>query len=296
MDIELTILGSGTSAGVPIIGCDCETCCSDDPRDRRLRTSAFLRLRRGDEERIILIDTSPDLREQALRHRLKRCDAILYTHNHVDHTFGLDEVRRFNAIMRSPIDLYADGHTLDHLHRVYRHIFERDRNVNDSFVATLIAHEIAIERPIMPLPGFNLRAVPIALLHGNLPVLGYRFDLVDDDGEPCAEQPGPLPLAYCTDVSAIPPRTWSRLTGLRTLILDALRFRSHPTHFTVDEAVSAAERIGADRTWLIHMTHDIRHAELDPRLPDGVALAFDGLVVGAGGEAIDAPRTTSVRQ
>jgi len=277
--IDLTILGSGTSAGVPVIGCDCLTCTSDDPRDRRLRTSAMLRLRRGDEERVILIDTSPDLREQALRQGLRRCDAILFTHSHVDHTFGLDEVRRFNAIMRTPIDIHADDHTLEHLHRVYRHIFDRDRNANDSFVATLIAHRLEAERAIMPLPGWNLRALPVALLHGNLPVLGFRFDLVDDDGAPLATQPSPFPLAYCTDVSAFPPRTWRHLTGLRTLVLDALRYRSHPTHLTVDEAIDVAERVGAERTWFIHMTHDIRHAELAPKLPDGVALCHDGLVI-----------------
>lgn len=277
-DVEMIVLGSGTSAGVPVIGCACPICTSDDPRDRRTRTSSCLRFVDGTgQERAILIDTSPDLREQALRHRLTRCDSIVYTHHHVDHIFGLDEVRRFNALMKAPIDVYADEHTMKALHRVYRHIFDRANNVNDSFVATLIPRLID---PAIPIDLYGVRFSPLRLLHGNLPLLGYRIEAIDAHGEPFADQPGPLPLAYCTDVSAIPPETWPRLRGLRTLILDMLRFRKHPTHFTVDEAVQAASRIAAERTWFIHMTHDICHAELDAELPDGMALAHDGLVIG----------------
>ena len=277
-DLEFIVLGSGTSAGVPVIGCDCAVCTSTDPRDKRTRPAACVRFRDpvGDE-RVILIDTSPDLREQALRHKLMRCDAIVYTHNHVDHTFGLDDVRRFNAVMQAPIDVYAEKHTFEHLHRVYRHIFEKQNNVNDSFVATLIPHLID---PTQPLRLHGLQLKPLRFLHGRLPILGYRIESLDSDGEVAAEQPSPLPLAYCTDVSAIPPETWPELRGLRSLILDMLRYRRHATHMSVDEALEAADRIGAEQSWFIHMTHDIRHAELDPQLPDGMALCYDGLVLG----------------
>ena len=281
-DVECIILGSGTSAGVPVIGCDCAVCQSEDPRDKRTRCAACIRfIDPTGQPRVILIDTSPDLREQALRNKLYRCDAIVYTHNHVDHTFGLDDVRRFNAVMQTPIDIYADAHTMEHLHRVYKHIFERDKNINDSFVATLIAHLLDPQRP---LDLFGLRWTPLKLLHGKAPVLGFRVEAIDHAGRVIriiAEQPEPLPLAYCTDVSNIPPETWPRLRGLNTLVLDMLRYRKHPTHMSVDEAVAAATQIGAARTYFTHMTHDIRHAELDEQLPEGMALSYDGLVIGA---------------
>jgi len=276
-DVEVVILGSGTSAGVPVIGCECAVCTSSDPRNRRTRPSACVRFRDpAGAPRVILIDTAPDLREQALRHGLQRCDAIVYTHNHVDHTFGLDEVRRFNAVMKAPIDLYAEPHTLGHLGRVYQHIFDPKRNVNDSFVARLIPHEIRVDRA---LELHGLRFTPLRLLHGRLPVLGYRLEAIDEQGQITATQPGPLPLAYCTDVSSIPPQTWAGLTGLRTLILDMLRYRRHPTHFSVDEAIETAGRIAADRAWFIHMSHEIEHGDLDGSLPDGMALSYDGLVL-----------------
>jgi phosphoribosyl 1,2-cyclic phosphate phosphodiesterase len=276
-DVEFVMLGSGTSAGVPVIGCDCAVCTSDDPRDRRTRAAACVRFTDPKSDgRVVLIDTSPDLREQALRHGLRRCDGIVFTHNHVDHTFGLDEVRRFNVVMQAPIDVHAEASTLEFLGRIYRHIFAKEKNVNDSFVATLVPHEIAVGRP---LDLHGLRFTPVRLLHGRLPVLGYRLEALSDDGRVSEAQPAPLPLAYCTDVSGIPPETWPQLTGLRTLILDMLRYRRHPTHMSVDEAIETAGRIEAERTFFTHMTHDIRHADLDRELPEGMALAYDGLVI-----------------
>lgn len=275
--VRLVILGSGTSAGVPVIGCACAVCTSDDPRDRRLRCAACVMFTdAGGVDRVVLIDASPDLREQALRLKLARCDGIVFTHNHVDHTFGLDDVRRFNALMHAPISIYGDERTLEHLRRVYRHIFERHKNVNDSFVATLIPHLIDADQTI-DLHG--LRFTAMRLLHGRLEVLGYRIEALDDENQVAREQPSPLPLAYCTDVSGIPPETWKRLTGLDALVLDMLRYRKHPTHMTVDEAIAAATNIAARRTFFTHMTHDIRHAELDPDLPPGMRLAFDGLEI-----------------
>ncbi len=276
--LEVLFLGTGTSAGIPIIACDCSGCTSSDPRDRRTRCSlAVSFVDASGSERVILIDASPDLREQALRHSLQRCDAILFTHEHVDHTFGLDEVRRFNAVMRAPIDIWAEPNTMDCLRRIYRYIFEKERNANASFVATLVPRTID---PDQPIDLFGLRFTPVRLFHGRLPVLGFRIEAIDDDtGEVATVQPAPLPFAYCTDVSSIPDATWGRLGGLRHVVLDLLRYKEHPTHFSADEAVAAGRTIGAERTWFVHMAHDVLHAELDPELPDGMALAWDGMTL-----------------
>jgi phosphoribosyl 1,2-cyclic phosphate phosphodiesterase len=276
-NVKFIMLGSGTSAGVPVIGCDCAVCHSTDPRDRRTRCAACLHFTdRESRERTLLIDTSPDLRAQALRHKLTRCDGIIYTHNHVDHTFGLDDVRRFNAVMQAPIDLYADRPTMEFLQRVFQHIFDKRKNINDSFVATLVPHIIDGQSPI---DVHGLRWTPVELIHGKLPVLGFRIEALDESGAVAREQPGPLPLGYCTDVSGIPPATWPKLRGLRTLILDMLRYRKHATHLSLDEAIEAAQRIGAERTVFTHMSHDIQHADLEDHLPPGISLGYDGLQI-----------------
>ncbi|QYK48056.1 MAG: MBL fold metallo-hydrolase [Phycisphaeraceae bacterium] len=281
-DVRFTFLGTGTSAGVPAIGCDCAVCTSADPRDRRLRTSSLIEFTDGKGmPRAVLIDAGPDLREQALRHGMKRLDAILFTHNHVDHTWGLDEVRRFNAIQDGPIEVYADSHTDAHLRRVYTHIFDRDRNVNDSFVATLIGHRV---EPGRAFTVHGMRVTPVPLMHGKLQVLGYRLEA--EGGDVIGVGSGPLPLAYCTDVSAIPPESWGMLKGLETLVLDALRDRRHPTHLTLDQALSIAERVDARRTYFVHMSHDLGHAETMARLEESghaarAALAHDGLTLRA---------------
>lgn len=283
--MRFLFLGTGTSAGVPAIACDCRVCTSTDPHDQRLRTGAAVQwVDPTGQDRTVLIDTTPDLRQQALRAGLRRCDAVLFTHNHVDHTFGLDEVRRFNAVQRSPIDVYAERHTLDHLRRVYGHIFDSEKNVNQSFVATLIAHEIEIERP---LELFGMRFSPVRLLHGRLPIIGFRIEEVGEGGrrEAKARDSSPFPLAYCTDVSAIPTESWKQLRGVNTLVLDALRHRKHPTHFTLEEAVNAAANIGARETWFVHMSHDMLHEETNAGLPEGMRLAHDGLVLGGSGKA-----------
>ncbi len=271
--MRFTFLGTGTSAGVPALACPCAVCTSDDSHDNRLRTSACFRFTdKTGQDRTILIDCGPDFRQQALRAKLDRLDAILFTHNHVDHTWGLDEVRRLNIAMGTPIDVYADDHTRRSLETVYSHIFHRARNKNDSFVADLIAHTIEVARP---LDLFGLRFEPIRLLHGRLPVLGYRIDAIDPALQRQSE--GLLPMAYCTDVSAIPPETFKRLEGLKTLVLDALRTRRHPTHFTLDQAVETARRLGANQTWFVHMSHNLAHAHTNASLPQGIRLAHDGL-------------------
>jgi len=266
-EVTLTLLGTGTSAGVPLIGCDCATCTSDDPRDRRLRTAAALRYTdaRG-MHRTVLLDVGPDHRQQALQHRIDRADYILLTHSHVDHVWGLDEVRRYNALMGTSIPVIGDARTLDELRRIYAHIFDRARNANESWVADLATVRIA---PGESLDCHGIRATAVQMLHGRLPILAWRFD-----------GPSPLfPLVYATDVNGIPPESWRHLVGTRTLILDGLRFRSHPTHFSVDQAVETASRIGAIRTVLVHMTHDILHERDAQRLPDGVEFGFDGLAL-----------------
>ena len=287
--MRFLFLGTGTSAGVPAIGCECRVCRSADPRDNRLRCGAAVCFRDPHgRERVVLIDATPDLRQQALRAGLARCDAILFTHNHVDHTFGLDEVRRFNVLQKSPIDVFAEDHTMEHLRRVYKHIFDKAANVNDSFVATLIPRVIA--------PGdvngcgielFGMMFTPIRLLHGRLPIVGYRVEpgpRLKAGASAGGAGESPWPLAYCTDVSAIPPETWPMLRGLRTLVLDALRHRHHPTHLTLADAVNIAERVRAERTYFTHIAHDLSHEETNAGLPEAMRLAHDGLVLG-GAEA-----------
>jgi phosphoribosyl 1,2-cyclic phosphate phosphodiesterase len=268
-DIRFTLLGTGTSSGIPVIACDCATCTSSDPRDRRTRVGAMLEF--NDPEgnpRVILVDCPPDHREHALRHRIRRVDAILFTHAHVDHVFGLDDARLYNVTMHAPVHLYAERTVLDELTRIYDHIFRPHRNVNKSFVADVLTTVVEPGRAVRL---FGIDATPVRLLHGALPILGWRFDAAT----PVADTP--LPLAYCTDVNGIPPESWAPLRGLQTLVLDMLRERKHPTHFSLDEALGAASESGARRTVFTHMTHDVRHAELSARLPAGVELGYDGL-------------------
>ncbi len=281
-------LGTGTSGGVPQIACDCEVCTSTDPRDTRTRTGAAVEWTDPNgQQRILLIDTTPDLRQQALREKLWRCDGIVYTHNHVDHIFGLDEVRRFNAAMQAPIDVYADAHTIESLRRVYKHIFEKEKNQNQSFVATLIPNEIQAERGFVV---HGLKVMPFKLLHGRQPILGFRLELAGG-GESDV-----FPLAYCTDVSGIPPESWKYLRDLKTLVLDGLRIRHHPTHFNLDQAVQHALEIGAGQTWLVHIAHEILHAREDAELPEGISLAYDGLVLGAAGPPDGAEESPIITQ
>lgn len=283
--MRIRFLGTGTSAGVPIIACGCAVCTSTDPRDTRTRTSATIEfVDSTGQERVILIDASPDLREQVLREGITRVDAILITHNHVDHVWGLDEIRRFNEIMKQPIEVWADAHTHQSLRRVYQHIFEKEKNIQKSFIADLVPRELVAGEEIEL---FGMRITPMVLMHGVQEILGFRFE-ADRAGE-IDDPAGVLPLAYCTDVVEVPESSRAYLegatSGVETLVLDALRHRPHSTHFTVEQAVEEAERIGASRTLFVHMTHDLAHAETTRSLREGIELAYDGLVVGDGADS-----------
>lgn len=260
MSLELIFLGTGTSAGVPMIGCDCEVCRSTDPRDRRSRCSVLVRY--GDHQ--YLIDTAPELRQQAIAQNLMHLDGVLFTHAHADHVLGLDDLRRFNAVMQAPLDIYAEPDVLDRLRIMFQYVFEPHKNVNDSFVATLIGHIIDADEPLT-LHGATW--TPLRLMHGRLPIVGYR---VDYEGSS---------IAYCTDCSAIPPQTYPLLADLDVFVIDALRYRHHPTHMTIEQALQVIDAVKPKRAYLTHIAHDVRHAELEPQLPEHVYLPFDGLTV-----------------
>lgn len=245
---SLLFLGTGTSHGVPAIGCRCRVCRSDSPYNKRLRTSALVSV--GGTR--LLIDASVDLRQQALRYDIDRIDAILLTHAHSDHYFGLDEVRIYNY-EHGPIPCYGNVACIDRVRHVFDFLFRPAPPGGGISVIDL--------QPMPPkatIAGIPVRAIP--LLHGPLPILGYRIGS----------------LAYCTDCSSIPDSSWPVLEGLDVLVLDCLRREPHPTHMHLDLAVETATRIGARRTLFVHMSHDLDHEETNAALPSGMALAHDG--------------------
>ena len=271
MSLQLLFLGSGTSAGIPMIGCQCEVCRSDDPRDNRTRPSVLVSFPDGKDQqfnRQLLIDAAIDMRLQITRHDICRLDGVFLTHSHADHVFGLDDLRRFNVVMDQPITIYADQSTIDDLRRMFAYILEKHRNVNKSFVADLILQPIA---PGKTIDMFGAAWTPIRLLHGRLPVLGFRVDYRGAS------------LAYCTDVSSFPAEAYPLLADLDVLVIDSLRYRHHPTHLTVDQALEQIDQIKPGRAYLTHIAHDIEHADLASRLPANVYLAYDGLAVDCGG-------------
>ena len=259
MDGLLTFLGTGTSMGVPTLGCDCAVCTSADPRDRRLRPSVLVRWHEpgGGLERVVVIDTGPDFREQALRNGLTRVDAVFYTHSHADHILGMDDLRPLSfAVFREggPIPLYAAPVTAEALERIYDYTFSSRATYPTR--ARVQLHALS-ERTAVH--GVEFLRVPVT--HGEMEIAGFRFGRA----------------AYLTDVSAIPESSFALLEGLDLLVVSALRHKPHPSHATVEQAVSWASRIGARQTWLTHIAHELGHEQTNHSLPDGIRLAYDGL-------------------
>lgn len=254
MKANVTFLGSGTSHGVPMIGCTCGTCQSADPRDRRSRPSIHIAVEGGPS---ILVDTSTDLRQQVLTNRIARVDAVLFTHSHADHIMGLDDLRRFNVMQGGAIPAYGDERTTSDLRRSFSYIFNPSGEKGGGIP------EITLNLIEGPFGIGNTRIQPVPLFHGSRPILGYRVGT----------------FAYLTDCNRLPDEAWPLLEGLDVLVLDALRHRPHPTHFTVAESLAVVERLAPRHTYFTHMCHDLPHAATNAALPAGVELAYDGLVV-----------------
>jgi len=261
MEGELTFLGTGTSMGVPTLGCDCEVCTSADPRDRRLRPSAMLRWDAGTNSRprTVIVDTGPDFREQALRNGINRVDAVVYTHSHADHIFGLDDLRPLSFIAfreGGPIPLYVTDETAEVLSHIFDYTFAADATYPNRARVTL-------ERIDTGATVHGVRFTRVPLLHGRMEIAGFRFGNT----------------AYLTDVSDIPDSSFALLEGVENLIISALRYKPHPSHATVQQSLGWSRRIGARRTWFTHIAHELGHVATNLALPQGVELAYDGLTI-----------------
>ncbi len=252
--MKLTFLGTGTSTGVPSIGCECETCVSEDPRDKRLRVSIIIE----HAGHSLLVDTSSDFRQQALRYGLKRLDGVLITHCHADHIFGLDDIRPLNFRFGA-LGLYANERAWIDIRRIFKYIFEPSHFGGG--LPQVIPHTVYPGAQFCL--GRRLEITPLEVIHGQLPVMAYRFN----------------DFAYATDLSEIPPRTMDALVDLDVLVLDCLRFKEHPTHLWVEKALDYVERLKPRRAYFTHMAHDVKHERDSKRLPEGVKFAYDGLVV-----------------
>ncbi len=252
--MRVTFLGTGTSTGVPVIGCHCRVCTSTHPYNQRLRQSVLIEA----NGLYGLIDTTPDLRLQLLRHPIPRLDYILYTHSHSDHLMGLDDIRPFNFRQRETLHAYANANTVKAIQRAFGYIWDHSTQIGGG-KPQLQLHEVD-----GPFAHGGVEIIPIPVTHGNWTILGFRIG----------------GFAYITDTNGIPPESRRLLEGIDTLALDGLRpGPHHPTHFTIAEAMTCAKEIGARETWLIHLAHEVDHEEVEAILPDGVRLAYDGLVL-----------------
>jgi phosphoribosyl 1,2-cyclic phosphate phosphodiesterase len=254
MSRSFTFLGTGTSVGVPMIGCKCAVCQSTDPRNQRYRCAVLIRLPSGN----LLIDTPPELRLQLLRARADLVHAVLFTHYHADHLFGLDDLRPIPKDLGGPVPLYCTDEVEEKIRTAFAYAFgPHTEQIPFGYLPRLIFKRIGH----LPFDALDEKVIPIPLVHGPFSVLGFR---VGD-------------VAYCTDVSEIPAESWPLLEGLDVLVLDALRERPHPAHFSVDEALAAVRRVKPKKTWLTHLSHELEHEATNRRLPAGVEVAYDGL-------------------
>lgn len=258
MTVSLQFLGSGTSTGVPVIGCDCETCRSSDPHDRRLRSSVVIKV----DETTLLVDTTPDLREQALQANLRHIDAVLFTHAHADHTAGLDELRSFNALQQQHIPVWATSETGVELQSRFSYAFA------DTFPRYGIKPDLTLNTIEGPFEVNGVTVTPIPIMHGWLPIIGFRV----------------ADIAYLTDLKTIPDASRPLLDNLDVLVITALRSAPHPAHLTIEEALAEIATIGPKRAFFTHISHDFGlYSEVEPTLPKHVHVGFDGLLVNSEG-------------
>jgi phosphoribosyl 1,2-cyclic phosphate phosphodiesterase len=270
--LELTLLGTGTSFGIPVVGCACATCHSEDPRDRRGRHAAFLRLPGGGR---LLVDTPPELRLQLLASGIGEVDAVWFTHAHADHLHGIDDLRIFSLRSRRPLPIYVPREARDIVTRRFDYIFEGGADPDDGTTRPDLALHTLDPGVSVELLGHVFH--PLEVPHGRVHPLGFRVG----------------PLGYVTDAKRLPGAVLERLEGVRVLVLNALWHGDpHPNHFNVEEAVAAARAVGAERTYLVHLTHRLRHAQLLGDLPAGILPAHDGLTVRIPMEGHDAPLAT----
>lgn len=252
--MRVTFLGTGTSTGVPVVGCRCRVCTSPNPKNKRLRQSVAIE----ENGKHFLIDTSPDLRLQLLEHPIPRLDFVLFTHSHSDHLMGLDDIRPFNFRQRESIVAFANPLTAKAIRRAFSYIWDPYSQIGGG------KPQLDLREVEEPFEHHGIAIIPIPVTHGDWTILGFRIGN----------------FAYITDTNGIPDPSMQLLEGVEVLALDGLRpAPRHPTHFVIDEAVACAQRIGARETWLIHLTHEVEHDEVDASLPEGVRLAWDGLVL-----------------
>ena len=251
--IKITFLGTGTSQGVPVIACDCPVCTSGDPCDKRLRSSVLIE----DKHTTAVIDSGPDFRYQMLRTNVKKLDAIVLTHEHKDHLAGMDDVRAFNFRQEQPMDVFATARVQETVIREFAYVFSSVKYPG-------LPRIKLIEIQNKPFKVGTLRFHPVEVLHYKLPVFGYRI------GD----------FTYITDAKTIEPEEKAKIKGSKVLVLNALQREAHVSHFTLDEAIELAAELGAEQTYLTHISHKLgRHAETQNKLPDGINLAYDGLVL-----------------
>lgn len=252
--MRVILVGTGTSQGIPIIGCSCKTCLSDNSKDNRLRASAYIEI---DNARF-LIDTSIDFRQQMLKYNITDLDAVLYTHHHVDHILGLDDIRQINQRLDKYIDIFGNKTTMDEIKITFRYAFDRELihykavplfNINVIENASFVYRKTEI--------------IPIEVMHGRIKIFGYRIKN----------------FAYITDCSEIPEEEYEKLKNLDVLVINALRRRPHPTHMNIENAIKVTERIRPQKTYFTHITHDINYDEISPTLPENIYLAYDGLEI-----------------